>query len=882
MTATKARANLADPTSVITPYSEEPISVSPFLTELGKKDVVLCETNPLDHLNACTVPPFALPRPSKPPSPTRGVGNSSIHSPPALQGVELAPPTLHGVEPAPSPPREDRQCNQGITTANEKTDRAYYRHGYKLDRLDIYVNAAAKRFKSCGNWGEFVRAIRGRGDLQPHVDSLPHPASTLLGSFQKLGAPAKMTSPVWTPNRIIAARKRGPHQSAKGDVQFLREEYADMVEKQQWVVLPAEMVKGLPGLRLSPLGLVPQRGRRPRTISDYSYFGVNEDTALMAPKEAMQFGRTLPRLLWHIHRANPRFGPVYMSKIDLADGFYRVWLNPEDTPALAVLFPSRPGEPDLIGIPLTLPMGWAESPPYFCAATETVADLANMELQQPTGIASARKTPHRLDVLSECSGGETHAVNPKVPESSNTPLKRPIRYWDIYVDDFCGLVQGNPWVRRAVKRILLTALDRVFRPLDSMDPSCRQEPASIKKMKKGDAKWTTVKTLLGWLVDTVEKTITLPTHRVERLNEILDSIQPKQRTITTKEWHKVIGELRSMSIALPGSAGLFSVLQEAFRHEELDRPRLRLTKTLHGFLQDFKFLANDIAARPTKIAELIPDDVPATLGACDAAKTGMGGVHFVPADAGDIVPLLWRSPFPEWICDRLVSDANPHGDITINDLELTGSIAQHDILAQAADVRERTIHSSYDNTAAVAWQKKGATTTTGPAAYLLRLQSLHQRVHRYIPLRDYIPGTCNAMADALSRRWDLTDTQLLTYFNTHFPQARSWQICHLTKPMYSRLISALSRRRCDLASLKNTVSEKINIGKSGMLSACTMASILSSANPQTQCHTSKSSPITTVPAESHPAKSPLHLAQFRTPCVRSVRRSPAWGPRILD
>ena len=82
------------------------------------------------------------------------------------------------------------------------------------------------------------------------------------------------------------------------------------------------MVKHIKGLRLSPLGLVPQRNRRDCMVSDYSYFGVNNDTLHLAPLDAMQFGRTLNRLLAKIHRANDRFGPVHISKIDLVDGFY--------------------------------------------------------------------------------------------------------------------------------------------------------------------------------------------------------------------------------------------------------------------------------------------------------------------------------------------------------------------------------------------------------------------------------------------------------------------------------------------------------------------------------------------------------------------------------
>ena len=68
-----------------------------------------------------------------------------------------------------------------------------------------------------------------------------------------------------------------------------------------------------------------------------------------------------------------------------------------------------------------------------------------------------------------------------------------------------------------------------------------------------------------------------------------------------------------MSIILPGLVGLFSLLQEAFRHEDPTRPRLNLSKALRGFLEDFCWLAKDVATQPTRIAELVPDPVPATI-----------------------------------------------------------------------------------------------------------------------------------------------------------------------------------------------------------------------------------------------------------------------------
>ena len=223
---------------------------------------------------------------------------------------------------------------------------------------------------------------------------------------------------------------------------------------------------------------------------------------------------------------------------------------------------------------------------------------------------------------------------------------------------------------------------------------------------------------MGWLIDTTAKTIAPLPHRIDHLREILESIVPDQRMIVTKDWHKVLGELHST-----GLVGLFSLLQEVFRHEDPTRPRLNLSKPLYGFLKDSCWLVKDVATLLRRIAELIPDPVPATIGACDTAGPGMGGIHFVPSPDGSITPL---QRFPPWIQCQLVSISNPDGTINNSDLELAGFVSHNDILAMAAEVDERTTHNFYDNTATVFWQQKGSATTTGPPAYLLHLQELHQ------------------------------------------------------------------------------------------------------------------------------------------------------------
>jgi hypothetical protein len=109
------------------------------------------------------------------------------------------------------------------------------------------------------------------------------------------------------------------------------------------------------------------------------------------PLEVMQFGGALSHILWLLCHANPSHGPVYMAKYDLTDGFYRMFLDPADSLKLSVLMPRYEGEPQLVAIPLSTMMGWVSSPPTFCAASETMADLANASLYKHT------VQPHRLE-----------------------------------------------------------------------------------------------------------------------------------------------------------------------------------------------------------------------------------------------------------------------------------------------------------------------------------------------------------------------------------------------------------------------------------------------------------------------------------------------------
>ena len=123
--------------------------------------------------------------------------------------------------------------------------------------------------------------------------------------------------------------------------------------------------------------------------------------------------------------------------------------------------------------------------------------------------------------------------------------------------------------------------------------------------------------------------------------------------------------------------------------------RIKVYQSTRDKLRDWKWLAKDIATRPTSIAEVVRHP-PSIWQATDAAKSGMGGVIFDLTKQAE--PIVLRQRFPTDIQSHWVSDVNPRGDITNSDAELCGVIGGHDVCAKKFDVRHRNITNCCDNT----------------------------------------------------------------------------------------------------------------------------------------------------------------------------------------
>jgi hypothetical protein len=103
--------------------------------------------------------------------------------------------------------------------------------------------------------------MQSRCDISDSISELPHNASPLLARLCLNGAPVVLATEPWDQSLLQKRFQRAPHKSADEYSEFLQEEFLEFVQKGFWMLLPYDDVKHLPGLRLSPIGVAPQRDR---------------------------------------------------------------------------------------------------------------------------------------------------------------------------------------------------------------------------------------------------------------------------------------------------------------------------------------------------------------------------------------------------------------------------------------------------------------------------------------------------------------------------------------------------------------------------------------------------------------------------------------------
>ena len=177
--------------------------------------------------------------------------------------------------------------------------------------------------------------------------------------------------------------------------------------------------------------------------------------------------------------------------------------------------PPIPEDPEIyLCVDLVLPMGWVNSPPYFCAASETAADLANTYLAKP-------QTPWRPYAPTKY----IYATTP-----NNTASANRLQKVEVYMDYFMGMTQGDSDQQEHVTEIFLRAIKENFPSV----PEEIKDSMSLKKALQGDGSWLPVKEILGWIFNTKQGTLQPPEKRRLYLQELLNISSNQHRISVDK------------------------------------------------------------------------------------------------------------------------------------------------------------------------------------------------------------------------------------------------------------------------------------------------------------------------------------------------------------
>lgn len=328
------------------------------------------------------------------------------------------------------------------------------------------------------------KVLNHRNNMCPAGLALHHPAAQLLTQYATFGCPTQTGNP-WSLHEMKAAIQRGPHASAlvAEAAKQLWLEVEEKVKKGQARLVTWDDIKHDPPeqLKISPIAMIPHKSRLFRAILDLSFPvklqngtivpSVNDGTTKTAPRGAIdQIGHSLQRII-HAFAAADVESKIFMAKWDIKDGFWRLDCEQGEEWNFAYVLPPKPGMPTQLVIPTSLQMGWIESPPYFCAASETARDVAEQYMQLPLGSLE----PHKFLPLTEL----VTDINDLPQATTDSDDWRFML--EVYMDDYIGLAipTSREQLQHAANSIMYGIHD-IFPP--NVDDE--EDPISLKKLQK--------------------------------------------------------------------------------------------------------------------------------------------------------------------------------------------------------------------------------------------------------------------------------------------------------------------------------------------------------------------------------------------------------------
>lgn len=630
--------------------------------------------------------------------------------------------------------------------------------------LGMIADLSSAMLRRCeGDVARLVDAI-GPKFLAPHVDvqRVRHwfgsmkrfPQEQVLLRMLSPGVPVN----VKPGGHLQAEIDYGNHPSTEGHADTIRAKVVQDVANGRALVFNRASAHEIRRLRISPLGVV--EGRKLRIIHDLTFAGVNGDTDFAAAP-ACELGHVLGdvcRRVLYLRQRHGAVARVMLCRIDVKDAFRQIPVDPQHAANFGFVLDG------FVVVDLRLQFGWRNSPGFWGLAASALEHSHNQTTFRDASVCDqGRAAVAHVSVDAE-AGRETMSIPSDCERVSGAGGNAGDQFFvRFYVDD--GILvevrffQDGRRLRRAIESLASDHF-RLLGPRGSGDPPLLEARKILG--------WNTRLEVLGWILDTDQLTISLPSHKSSKLREILGN-WPRSRAIATcKQISELTGFLFHISVVIrPGKFFVQRLLAQANMPSSpsasfvsLSRRRVVLGPEFHGDLEFWRWLVEAgidkrKACRVAPMYRMVARPPFRTLFS-DASKNAVGGYCLE-------MGWYWRYTLSEEEQSRFCGsskDLLSQDSISINALELLGMVISAYMLVVVCGERPAGDNDCVllrgDNEAAIQWVRRCRGGKEPRSGALMRLMGATELVGGWYFDSLHVAGILNDVADGISR-WESGD-----------------------------------------------------------------------------------------------------------------------------
>jgi len=626
---------------------------------------------------------------------------------------------------------------------------------------------------------------------------------------------------------VLEAIKFGNHKGAQANPNAILKLVSKDVKHGYAVAFPLSKAHLIPGVLIAPMNIMHQNtidetGRiveKERLTHDQSYIfgsGTSVNSRVRADElMPCMYGACLRRLINWVCTARAEYPGIgiFATKVDFKSAYRRCHANAATALQSCTQLLVN-DEDELLLMFLRLTFGGKACPSEWSALAEPQCDLSNALLHDDEWDPASLTSPSQHRVSAPDRNAERNRPFGVGRELVVDIPINPRGIYDLYLDDIIGLSldmpETNNLERSAAAHLL--AIATTARPSHENEPIPREAMEAEAKLA-AEASPEEIKLILGWLMDFRELLVSLPDNKYIAWSADIKSMLTNG-SAKAKQLETLIGRLGHLGMVIPFVYHFLSRLREWHHKTRNKRYPSQMTKECRNdLLLMLKFLDK---AHVGIDMNLISYRRPTHIYRSDSCPFGLGGY----SDEG----FAWRFELPPNLRFRASN----------NLLEFMASIISPwiDIIAKRLSKSDCAL-SMTDSTTSAGWIRKTNFKEDGldPIEATTRIEIARHHALLFIDndIKEYsqwFEGKKNQVADALSREFERTDTELTDILRSLFPsqlpqhfeivplpnEISSWLTSSLQKlPVKEQLREVHTRAKLDPGVVTNCISNRSDL-----------------------------------------------------------------------